>query len=167
MLRKYHRFPETLPIITIKSKIKSTASCSCLLLCLEMRENKKEVDNLCKGTCKLGTDISIRFLCPDCLQPFHQHTSFPSFFLLCTWNTDWAVSVMARSHRDAVEYTNNYLGFAQKLTCACKVKRKYELSTDSSASSTPKALTKHNKSSSNYILKKNISNTHMQSVIQP
>lgn len=149
MFRKYHRFPETLPIITIKSKIKSTASSFCLLLCLEMRENKKEVDNLCKGTCKLGTDISICFPCPDCLQPFHQHTS-----LLFPPSSSSVLGTQMSSFCHG-QKPQRCSGVHKQLFGVCsKVKRKYELSTDSSASSTLKALTKHNKSSSNYILKK-------------
>jgi len=60
---------------------------------------------------------------------------------------------MPTSHRDAVQYKNSYFGFSQKLNVHAKSKATIELSTDRSASSTPKALNKYQKSICNYNLK--------------
>lgn len=166
MLRKYHRFPETLPIITIKSKIKSTASSSCLLLCLEMRENKKEVDNLCKGTCKLGTDISIRFPCPDCLQPFHQHTS-----LLFPPSSSSVLGTQTSSFCHG-QKPQRCSGVHKQLFGVCS-KANLCMQSQTHVWAEHRQLCFLNSQSFNQTkqiqlyLKKNISNAHTQSVIQP
>lgn len=82
--------------------------------------------------------------CPSTGLP---RNTFFFFFLLSSSSAlehKPAVTAMPSNHRAAVQYKNNYFGFSQKLTYACKVQSRYELSTDSSASSTPKALIKAN-----------------------
>lgn len=145
MLSKHHRFPETLPVITKKNTINSTASAPCPLSCFEMRTRGKwpiyAKVHQCKETLPYAFPVLSLHRSP--LNIFCQFS--PPFFLLPVHlNTDQQLLPCPAATELQCSTEHKYFGFSQKLIYACKSKRMYELSTDSSPSPNPKALIKAN-----------------------
>lgn len=141
MLSKHHRFPETLPVITKKNTMKSTASAPCF----EMKTRRKWPIYAKVHQCKETLPYAFPVL------SLHR----PPLNIFCQFSPPFSSS-SALEHRPAAilpcpaatelqcSTENKYFGFSQKLIYACKSKRMYELSTDSSPSPNPKALIKVN-----------------------